>query len=75
MKRIFDILSASYAIFLFSPILLLVSIAIKMESKGPVIFKQDRPGIKNKLFKIYKFRSMRQNTPNVATDKLDPKNY
>lgn len=75
MKRLFDIISTIYAIIIFSPILLLVSVAIKLESKGPVLFKQDRPGIKNKLFKIYKFRSMRQDTPNVATDKLDPTDY
>lgn len=75
MKRLFDIISSIYAIIIFSPILLLVSIAIKLESKGPIVFKQDRPGIKNKLFKIYKFRSMRQDTPNVATDKLDSTDY
>ena len=75
MKRLFDIFSSLYAIILFSPVLLLVSIAIKLESKGPIVFKQDRPGLENKLFKIYKFRSMRQDTPNVATDKLDPSDY
>lgn len=75
MKRLFDIFSTIYAIVIFSPILLLVSVAIKLESKGPVVFKQYRPGIKNKLFKIYKFRSMRQDTPNVATDKLDSTDY
>lgn len=75
MKRVFDILISLYAICIFSPILILISIAIKLESKGPVVFKQDRPGLYNKLFKIYKFRSMRQDTPNVATDKLDPSDY
>ncbi|MEB7755033.1 sugar transferase [Staphylococcus xylosus] len=75
MKRLFDLFSSTYAIIIFSPILLMVSIAIKIESKGPIVFKQDRPGIKNKLFKIYKFRSMRQDTPNVATDKLDSTDY
>ena len=70
MKRLFDIFSSSFAIILFSPILILVSVAIKLESKGPIIFKQDRPGINNKLFKIYKFRSMKVDTPNVATDLL-----
>ncbi|MEB8305382.1 sugar transferase [Staphylococcus xylosus] len=75
MKRLFDIFSSFYAIIIFSPILILVSITIKLESKGPIIFKQDRPGLKNKLFKIYKFRSMKQDTPNIATDKLDPMNY
>ena len=75
MKRLFDIFSSSFAIILFSPILILVSVAIKLESKGPIIFKQDRPGINNKLFKIYKFRSMKVDTPNVATDLLDPADF
>ena len=75
MKRLFDIFSSSLAIILFSPILILVSVAIKLESKGPIIFKQDRPGINNKLFKIYKFRSMKVDTPNVATDLLDPADF
>jgi len=75
MKRLFDIFSSSFAIILFSPILILVSVAIKLESKGPIIFKQDCPGINNKLFKIYKFRSMKVDTPNVATDLLDPADF
>lgn len=75
MKRLFDIFSSLYAIIIFSPVLVLVSLAIKLESKGPIVFKQDRPGLENKLFKIYKFRSMRQDTPNVATDKLDSSDY
>lgn len=75
MKRLFDIFSSLYAIIIFSPVLVLVSLAIKLESKGPIVFKQDRPGLANKLFKIYKFRSMRQDTPNVATDKLDSSDY
>lgn len=75
MKRLFDIFSTIYALIIFSPILILISVTIKLESDGPIVFKQDRPGIKNKLFKIYKFRSMRQDTPNVATDKLDSTDY
>lgn len=75
MKRLFDIFSSLFAIIIFSPILILVSVAIKLESKGPIIFKQDRPGINNKLFKIYKFRSMKVDTPNVATDLLDPADF
>ncbi|MDW3870225.1 O-antigen biosynthesis protein WbqP [Staphylococcus cohnii] len=75
MKRLFDIFSTIYALIIFSPILILISVTIKLESDGPIVFRQDRPGIKNKLFKIYKFRSMRQDTPNVATDKLDSTDY
>ncbi len=75
LKRLFDIFSSLFAIFIFSPILILISLIIKLESKGPIIFKQDRPGIYNKLFKIYKFRSMKIDTPNVATDLLDPSDF
>ncbi|AYY66430.1 lipid carrier--UDP-N-acetylgalactosaminyltransferase [Staphylococcus hominis subsp. hominis] len=75
MKRLFDIFSSLFAIIIFLPVLFLVSLAIKLESKGPIIFKQDRPGINNKLFKIYKFRSMKVDTPNVATDLLDPADF
>ena len=75
MKRLFDIFSSLFAIIIFLPVLFLVSLAIKLESKGPIIFKQNRPGINNKLFKIYKFRSMKVDTPNVATDLLDPADF
>ncbi|WP_049414235.1 sugar transferase [Staphylococcus hominis] len=75
MKRLFDIFSSLFAIIIFSPILILISLIIKLESKGPIIFKQDRPGIYNNLFKIYKFRSMKIDTPNVATDLLDPSDF
>ncbi|HBY83939.1 sugar transferase [Staphylococcus warneri] len=75
MKRFFDIFSSLFAITVLSPILIIVSIAIKLETEGDVIFKQKRPGLYNKLFNIYKFRSMRIDTPNVATDLLDPTDY
>ncbi|EKU45998.1 sugar transferase [Staphylococcus massiliensis] len=75
MKRLFDILSTSYAIIVFSPILLITSLFIKLESKGPIIFRQKRPGLNNQIFEIYKFRSMKVDTPNVATDKIDPSLY
>lgn len=75
LKRLFDIFISLFAIVIFSPILILIALIIKIESKGPIIFKQDRPGIYNKLFKIYKFRSMKIDTPNVATDLLDPSDF
>lgn len=57
-KRFFDILISVIALIVLSPILLIVAVAIKMESKGPVIFKQTRLGRHGKPFEIYKFRSM-----------------
>jgi undecaprenyl phosphate N,N'-diacetylbacillosamine 1-phosphate transferase len=58
VKRFFDITVSSAGLAAISPLLLAVAAAIKLESKGPVIFKQDRLGMNGKVFKIYKFRSM-----------------
>ncbi|MBO5480989.1 MAG: sugar transferase [Clostridia bacterium] len=57
-KRFFDIILALLLLIVTSPILLIVALAIKLTSKGPIIFKQERIGRKGKVFKIYKFRSM-----------------
>ncbi|WP_455714732.1 sugar transferase [Anaerosporobacter sp.] len=58
IKRGIDIIGSSVAILIFSPIMLSVAIAIKMESKGPVIFKQTRVGMNGRNFNMFKFRSM-----------------
>ncbi|MFV0363869.1 MAG: undecaprenyl-phosphate glucose phosphotransferase [Suipraeoptans sp.] len=58
MKRTEDIVGASVALILFSPILLTAMILIKTTSKGPLIYKQERIGLHNKPFNMYKFRSM-----------------
>ena len=57
-KRLMDILGGLVGIILSSPIMLVTAIAIKLDSKGPVIFKQTRVGQNGRNFKIYKFRSM-----------------
>ena len=57
-KRIFDIICSLMAVIILLPIFFIVFLAIKIESKGPVIFSQERVGINNKSFKMYKFRSM-----------------
>ena len=57
-KRAMDVIVSLLALIILSPVLLITAIAIKVESKGPVIFKQDRLGLDAKVFKIYKFRSM-----------------
>lgn len=75
MKRIFDIASSTYAVLVLSPILIIVSLLIRLESKGPIIFTQKRPGKNNRMFRIYKFRSMREGTPDLATDKIDANMY
>lgn len=59
MKRLFDIFFSSLVIvFIFPVIYPLIALAIRADSKGPVIFKQLRPGKRNKLFECYKFRTM-----------------
>lgn len=58
-KRIFDIVVSSLAIVLSSWIMLIVAIAIKIEDGGPVLYKQERIGLRGKPFYIHKFRSMR----------------
>ena len=58
IKRILDVVISLIALIILSPILLIVAIAIEIESKGPVIFKQQRIGKDGKVFNIYKFRSM-----------------
>lgn len=60
MKRLFDIISSAIGLFFLSPIFLLLAIWIKLDSKGPVFYRQVRVGRNGKDFKIYKFRSMRQ---------------
>ncbi len=57
-KRTFDILLSSALLIVLSPILLLIAIAIKLESKGPVFFRQERIGIDGKSFEMWKIRSM-----------------
>lgn len=58
IKRLLDIIISLFGLIILSPLLLIVAIAIKLESEGPVIFKQERLGLNGKVFKIYKFRSM-----------------
>ncbi|MDZ5696904.1 undecaprenyl-phosphate glucose phosphotransferase [Chelativorans sp. M5D2P16] len=57
-KRAFDIVFSLIGILLFSPVMLATAIAIKLDSKGPVIFKQKRHGFNNEEIEVYKFRSM-----------------
>lgn len=61
-KRAVDICGALVGIILFSPIMLVVATLIKLTSPGPIIFKQERVGLHNKPFMMYKFRSMVQQT-------------
>jgi len=58
VKRLVDIIGSLFGIIITSPLLLVIAILVKCSSKGPVIFKQERVGLHNKNFNMYKFRSM-----------------
>lgn len=62
MKRLFDILSASVVLLLFSPLLLLIACIIQCGSKGGILYRQERIGKNGKIFRLYKFRTMRPNS-------------
>lgn len=59
MKRAFDIIASGLGLIVLSPLFLVLAIWIKLDSKGPVFYRQVRVGFKNKDFRIFKFRSMR----------------
>ena len=67
IKRFFDIVLSSIAIALTALPMLIVAIAIKVESRGSIIFKQDRIGKDKKVFKIFKFRSMCMNAEHTGS--------
>jgi lipopolysaccharide/colanic/teichoic acid biosynthesis glycosyltransferase len=77
IKRFFDILSALVAILILSPILIPIVIGLKFTGEGHIWYFQERVGFKNKLFNIWKFATMLQNSPNMAggliTLKRDPR--
>lgn len=58
IKRMIDLFGAVFAILLFSPIIILTAILVKITSKGPIIYKQERVGLHNRPFMMLKFRSM-----------------
>lgn len=63
IKRMIDVLLSGIGILVLSPILLILCIAIKLDSPGPILFTQKRVGIHKSYFQIYKFRTMRTDTP------------
>ena len=72
-KRALDVIASFLGLVILSPILLIVAILIKLESKGPAIFSQSRIGLNGKEFKMYKFRSMVQNAEELK-EKLAKQN-
>lgn len=71
-KRFFDIIASFFGIIVLAIPMLIIAIIIKIESKGPIVFTQKRVGKDKKHFMIYKFRTMRSDTPaNMPTHLLD----
>jgi len=76
MKRVFDIFLSLILIILLSLLMVFILIAIKLTSKGPILFWSNRMGKSNVFFKMPKFRSMKTTTPILATHLLqDPELY
>ena len=76
MKRIFDIFMSLMALVVFCLPLLVVAVLVKLTSKGPALYWSDRIGKNNTIFKMPKFRTMRIDTPAVATHLLgDPDQF
>lgn len=69
-KRIIDVVLALCGLIILSPVFLFIIIAIKLDSRGPILFRQKRVGKDKKLFNIYKFRTMKVDTPNDAPTHL-----
>lgn len=74
-KRAFDILFAGSVLILLLPLFIVVAILIKLESKGPVFYWQPRVGTNYKIFKFYKFRSMRVNADQLVDQLKDQYHY
>ena len=76
MKRLFDFLSALIIVVIIIAPSLIIALLIKITSKGPILFWSKRIGVNNKIFLMPKFRTMKQNTPDVATHLLkDPDQF
>jgi O-antigen biosynthesis protein WbqP len=76
MKRLCDIILSCLLLILFAILMALIALAVKLTSKGPVLYWSDRVGRLNRIFKMPKFRSMRTNALQVATHLLpDPSTY
>ena len=77
IKRFFDLLSSGIALMLLSPLLIPITIGLKLTGEGYIFYLQERVGLKNKLFNIYKFATMLKDSPNMAggliTTKRDPR--
>lgn len=70
LKRLMDVVLGIGGLLMLAPVMALVALAIYIDDPGPVLFRQLRAGRWHRPFTIYKFRTMRQNTPNLSTEEL-----
>lgn len=77
IKRLIDIIISFFGIIILSPVYIVIIVAIKLESKGPIFFKQKRVGINKTYFNILKFRTMKIDTPKDCPTHLlkNPEQY
>jgi exopolysaccharide biosynthesis polyprenyl glycosylphosphotransferase len=77
LKRAFDLAFSAFVVMLTAPVLVLIALAVRLSSPGPIIFAQDRVGLNGKLFRMYKFRTMHVTPPRDSdtrwTVKDDPR--
>lgn len=66
LKRLFDIVFSFIGLFVFSPLFIIIALLIKLDSKGPILYKANRVGKKEKLFTFLKFRTMKPNSDKSA---------
>src|SRR5262249_41298104 len=72
VKRAIDLVAALAMLVIFAPVMLVVAIAIRLDSKGPIVFRQRRIGRGSSEFTIYKFRTMTVGTPDLASHLMGP---
>lgn len=76
LKRFFDLLLAVFLFIILLLPLVIIALIVKLTSKGPILFIQERYGRNSRLFKLYKFRSMTESAPQIANSKFtDIQNY
>jgi exopolysaccharide biosynthesis polyprenyl glycosylphosphotransferase len=73
LKRTFDLLVATLSLIVLAPVLLVIAVAVKLSSRGPIIYRSIRPGIGSKPFHCFKFRTMREHSDQLQAD-LEPLN-
>lgn len=75
IKRAFDIVSSGLGLIVLSPVIAGTALAVKLTSPGPIIFKQKRVGKEKQLFDIYKFRTMRIDTPDLPSHMINASDW